>query len=167
MIKYIFCLVLISTFILISCSDERYTDKGIEKIVNTTDSLLENLSGQEYQWASKSAYSTIMAYYPTTDIIFLNENLKYRSASEAINLYYFKDRALVRLVSRILDYSRRDDERVKKSLIKMTINFDPDGDVISYEKIENNKIVSLGNNEIDEILSHSKDLYNIVGDKEE
>ena len=60
-------------FLLISCSREEYTDEQINEIVQRTDSLLVKLAGQKYDWASAKAYSTVTAYYPETDIIFLND----------------------------------------------------------------------------------------------
>jgi hypothetical protein len=153
-------------FVFISCSDERYTETGIERIVSTTDSLLENLSGQKYEWASKSAYSTVMAYYPTTDIIFLNENFRSRDSAEAVNFYYYKDRALIRYISRLLEYYKNEEGKYKKRHIRLTINFDPDGDVISYDKLLNSQPENLSSEEVKKILSHSDELYRIVGDEE-
>jgi len=166
MSKIIINLLLFSILILTACNNQSYTEKGIDQIVKKTDSLLVNLTGQEYEWASKTAYSTIMAYYPTTDLIFLNESYNKRSFAEAVNFYYFKDRAVVRYVSKMLDYFKQENGQVKKRYLRLTINFDPDGDVISYEKIINGKVTGLDAEETEEILSHSKELYAIVGDKE-
>ena len=65
----------------VSCDREEYTDKSISEIVQRTDSLLANLAGQKYDWASAKAYSTLKAYYPEPDIIFINEDLTYRRAA--------------------------------------------------------------------------------------
>ena len=166
MLKITINLLFLSTLILTACNNQSYTEKGIDQIVQTTDSLLADLTGQKYEWASKSAYSTIMAYYPTTDLIFLNESYNKRSFAEAVNFYYFKDRAVVRYVSKMLEYLKQDNGHIKKRYLRLTINFDPDGDVISYEKLINGKVTGLSSEETEEILSHSRELYAIVGDEE-
>jgi hypothetical protein len=74
--RSVFFLLFIS--FIISCSKQEYTEKGISEIVQRTDSLLTNLAGQKYDWASAKAYSTMLAYYPEPDIIFLNEKFTYR-----------------------------------------------------------------------------------------
>ena len=54
---------------------------------------------------------------------------------------------------------------MKKELTTLTLYLDQDGYVISYRKILNNKLVSLDDSELDEILLHSKELYSLVVDK--
>lgn len=148
-----------------SCGNKQYTEEGIMEIVHETDAVLDNFTGQKYEWASPKAYSTIMAYYPKTDIIFLNEDLKFREPAEAVNFYYYKDGYLIHFVSKKLTYTRNKKNTVKKGLSKLTLNLDPDGDVISYESIINGRKVNLDSDELEEVLKHSKELYRLVGDQ--
>jgi len=166
--KKIFILTFASLILfLISCGKQEYTDKSINEIIQRTDSLLINLAGQKYDWASAKAYSTILAYYPEHDIIFLNEKLKYRRGAEAFNLYYYKDGHLIHFVRKMLEYFPKNLKNIKKQLTKLKLNLDSDGDVISYQKIVNGELLSLDDSELEDVLAHSKELYNLVGDKEE
>ena len=72
--KFSFIILTFLILIIVSCNREEYTEKSISEIVKRTDSLLVNLAGQKYDWASAKAYSTVTAYYPEPDIIFLNED---------------------------------------------------------------------------------------------
>jgi len=161
----IFFLLFIS--FIISCSKQDYTEKSISEIVQRTDSLLINLAGQKYDWASPKAYSTMLAYYPEPDIIFLNEKFTYRRPAEAFNLYYYKDGHLIHFIGKKLDYSTEYKKGIKKQLTKLNLNLDSDGDVISYQKIVNGELLSLDDSELEDVLAHAEELYNLVGDKEE
>jgi hypothetical protein len=151
----------------VSCNREEYTDKSINEIVQKTDSLLTNLAGQKYDWASAKAYSTLKAYYPKPDIIFLNEDLTYRRAAEAFNLYYYKDGHLIHFIGKKLDYSTKYKKGIKKQLTKLTLNLESDGDVISYHNTVNGELSILDDSDLEEVLIHAEELYKLVGDKEE
>lgn len=152
---------------IFSCSKQEYTDKGISEIVRRTDSLLIKLTGQKYDWASAKAYSTILAFYPEPNLIFLNEKLKYRRAAEAFNFYYYKDGHLIHFVRKMLEYFPKDIKNIKKQITKLKLNLDSDGDVISYKKIVNGKLLNLDDSELEEVLTHAEELYKLVGDMEE
>ena len=167
MIK-IFLLIFISLILFfISCGKQEYTEKGINKIVQRTDSLLINLAGQKYDWASAKAYSTVLAFYPEPDIIFLNEDLTYRRAAEAFNLYYYKDGHLIHFIGKKLEYFPKKVKKTKKKMTKLKLNLDSDGDVISYQKFVNGELLSLDDPELEDVLIHAEELYKLVGDKEE
>jgi hypothetical protein len=151
----------------VSCNREEYTDKSINEIVQKTDSLLTNLAGQKYDWASAKAYSTLKAYYPKPDIIFLNEDLTYRRAAEAFNLYYYKDGNLIHFIGKKMEYITKNVKKVKKQLTKLTLNLESDGDVISYHNTVNGELSSLDDSDLEEVLIHAEELYKLVGDKEE
>ena len=163
------CLLIFISLILffISCGKQEYTEKVINKIVQRTDSLLINLAGQKYDWASAKAYSTILAFYPEPDIIFLNEKLKYRRGAEAFNLYYYNDSHLIHFIGKKLEYFTKEVKKTKKQLTKLKLNLDSDGDVISYQKVINRELLNLDDSELEEVLTHAKELYKLVGDKEE
>ena len=158
-------IIVLYFFLIISCGGKEYTEEGIIEIVQRTNSLLAKLDGQRYDWASSKAYSRIMAYYPEPDIIFLNEKLTYRKPGDSFNLYYFKNGNLIHFIGKKLMYINVNDSKMKKELTNLTLYLDPDGDVISYNKILNNKSVSLVDSELDDILSHSVELYGLVGDE--
>jgi hypothetical protein len=164
--KILFILfIVLCSFLIISCGGKEYTEEGIVEIVEKTDSILATLAGQRYDWASAKAYSNLMAYYPEPDIIFLNENLTYRKPGDSFNIYYFKNGSLIHFIGKKLMYINVTDSKMKKELTSLTLYLDPDGDVISYYKILNKQVVSLLDSELEEILSHSKELYSLVGDK--
>lgn len=165
--KFLILIVISLTFILISCGKEEYTEKSINEIVQKTDSLLSNLAGQQYDWASAEAYSTIKAYYPDPDIIFLNEDLTYRKPAESLNLYYYKDGVLIHFIGKKMEYITKNVKKAKKKLTKLTLNLESDGDVISYYKIVNGELSSLDDTDVEEVLTHAEELYKLVGDKEE
>ena len=125
------------------------------------------MAGQKYDWASAKAYSTLKAYYPKPDLIFINEDLTYRKAAEAFNLYYYKDGNLIHFIGKKLDYFTENVKNVKKELTKLTLNLESDGDVISYHKIVNGELSSLDDSDLEEVLTHAEELYKLVGDKEE
>jgi len=164
----IFILIFISLILFfISCGKQEYTEKGISEIVQRTDSLLINLAGQKYDWASAKAYSTVLAFYPEPDIIFLNEDLTYRRAAEAFNLYYYKDGHLIHFIGKKLEYFPKKVKKTKKKMTKLKLNLDSDGDVISYQKFVNGELLSLDDPELEDVLTHAEELYKLVGDKEE
>ena len=165
--KFSFIILTFLILIIVSCNREEYTEKSISEIVKRTDSLLVNLAGQKYDWASAKAYSTVTAYYPEPDIIFLNEDLTYRKPAEAFNLYYYKDAHLIHFIGKKLDYFTKDKNNLKKQLTKLNLNLESDGDVISYHKIVNGELSSLDDSDLEEVLSHAEELYKLVGDKEE
>ena len=154
-------------FFLISCGKQEYTDKGISEIIQRTDSLLINLAGQKYDWASAKAYSTVRAFYTEPDIIFLNEKLKYRRGAEAFNLYYYKDGHIIHFIGKKIEYFPKKGKKTKQQMIKLWLILDYDGDLISYQKIVDGKILSLDDSELEEVLTHAEELYELVGDKEE
>jgi hypothetical protein len=164
--KILFTLfIVLCSFLIISCGGKEYTEEGIVEIVEKTDSILTTLAGQRYDWASAKAYSSLMAYYPEPDIIFLNEDLTYRKPGDSFNLYYYKNGSLIHFIGKKLLYSNVTGTKMKKELTSLTLYLDPDGDVISYDKKLNNQVASLLDSELEEILSHSKELYSLVGDK--
>jgi len=165
--KFSFVILIFLILIIVSCGKEEYTDKSIGEIVQRTDSLLANLSGQKYDWASAKAYSKVSAYYPEPDIIFLNEDLTYRKPAEAFNLYYYKDGRLIHFIGKKMEYITTNVKKVKKQLTKLTLNLESDGDVISYHKIVNGELSSLDDSDVEEVLTHSEELYKLIGDKEE
>ena len=165
--KFSFIILTFLILIIVSCNREEYTEKSINEIVQKTDSLLTNLAGQKYDWASAKSYSTVTAYYPEPDIIFLNEDLTYRKPAEAFNLYYYKDAHLIHFIGKKLDYFTKDKNNLKKQLTKLNLNLESDGDVISYHKIVNGELSSLDDSDLEEVLSHAEELYKLVGDKKE
>ncbi|GBD88339.1 hypothetical protein BMS3Abin03_02274 [bacterium BMS3Abin03] len=163
MSKLKFLLFFLPLLILISCSKD-YTEEEVKQIVKDADKKLEKLAGQKYEWASAKAYSTVMAYYTTPDIIFINENLKYRTTAEAFNLYYFKDGNLIHFIGKKMAYIYEKNKKSRKELTRLTMYLEQDGDVISYEKIINTERVSLKDSDLEEVLNHAKELYELVGD---
>ncbi|MFB3056460.1 MAG: hypothetical protein ACE1ZQ_04770 [Ignavibacteriaceae bacterium] len=164
----IFLLIFISLILfLTSCGKQEYTEKEISKIVQRTDSLLINLAGQKYDWASAKAYSTVRAFYTEPDIIFLNEKLKYRRAAEAFNLYYYKDGHIIHFIGKKIEYFPKKEKKTKQQMTKLWLILDYDGYLISYQKIVDGKISSLDDSELEEVLTHAEELYELVGDKEE
>ena len=153
------------SLVIISCGGKENTEEGIVDIVEKTDSILATLAGQKYEWASAKAYSTVMAYYPEPDIIFLNENLTYRQPGNSFNRYYFRNGSLIHFIGKKLSYLFEKESKMKKELTTLTLYLDPDGDVISYSNILNNNLVGLDDSELEQILSHSKELYSLVGNK--
>ena len=164
MSKIKFLLFFLPLLILISCSKD-YTEEEVKQIVKATDKKLEKLTGQQYDWGSAKAFSKVLAYYPTPDIIFINENLKYRTTAEAFNLYYFKNGNLIHFIGKKMAYIYGKDKKTRKELTRLTLYLEQDGDVISYEKIVNTERVSLEDSDLEEILNHAKELYELVGDQ--
>ena len=165
--KFLILTVTSLLFFLISCGKKEYTEKSINEIVQRTDSLLTNLAGQQYDWASAKAYSTLKAYYPEPDIVFLNEDLTYRKPAEALNLYYYKDGDLIHFIGKKMEYITKNVKKAQKKLTKLTLNLESDGDVISYYKVVNAELSSLDDNDVEEVLTHARELYKLVGDKGE
>jgi len=166
--KNIFLIIFASLILfLISCGKQEYTEKGISEIVQRTDSLLTNLAGQKYDWSSAKAYSTVLAFYTEPDIIFLNEKLKYRRAAEAFNLYYYKDGHIIHFIGKKIEYFPKKEKKTKQQMTKLWLILDYDGDLISYQKIVDGEILRLDDSELEEVLTHAEELYELVGDKEE
>jgi hypothetical protein len=151
---------------VISCGKEEYTEQGISEIVQRTDSLLINLAGQKFNWASAKAYSTVLTFYPEPDLVFLKEEL-YRRPAKASNLYYYKDGYLIHFIGKKLKYFPKNIKNTKEQTTNLTLNLDSDGDVISYQKIVNGELLNLDDSELEEVLTHAEELYELFGEKEE
>ena len=162
---YLISIVILCLFSIISCGRQEFTEEGIVEIVEKTDSLLAKLAGQKYDWASAAGYSTVMAYYPQPDIIFINENLTHRKPGNAFNRYYFKDGRLIHFIGKKLIYLQEAESKLKKELLLLSLYLDPDGDIISYNKILNNQLVPLDDLELVEILKHADEVYHLVSNK--
>ena len=162
---YFISIFILCLFIIISCGDQEYTKDEIIDIVEKTDSLMAKLTGEKFDWASATAYSTVIAYYPQPDIIFINENLTYRKPGNSFNRYYFKNGSLIYFIEKKLMYLKASESKLKKELSSLTLYLDPDGKVISYVNTLNNQLVKFNNSELAEILSHGEELYNLVSNK--
>ncbi|MCZ6701956.1 MAG: hypothetical protein O6940_02820, partial [Ignavibacteria bacterium] len=119
-------------FIITSCNVNKYSQEDIDTIVKKTDSKLKNFTPVQYQWASRSAYSEIKALYPYPDIIFLNENYRFRSGGDSFNLYYFKDGALIYFKERKLQSIQDNNNKLRKVLSKLILYLNQDGSVVKY-----------------------------------
>ncbi len=164
MINRIIAFVLL-LFIISSCNVNKYSQEDIDTIVKKTDSKLKTITPVEYQWASKSAYSEIKALYPFPDIIFLNENYRFRSGGDSFNLYYFKDGALIYFKERKLQAIRDSNNKMRKVLSKLILYLDQDGSVVKYYKNYDKKKAGLEGTDVDRILSHAKELYDKVKER--
>jgi len=151
-------------FIITSCNVNKYSQEDIDTIVKKTDSKLKNFTPVQYQWASRSAYSEIKALYPYPDIIFLNENYRFRSGGDSFNLYYFKDGALIYFKERKLQSIQDNNNKLRKVLSKLILYLNQDGSVVTYYKNYDKKKAELEGSDVDRILSHAKELYDKVKD---
>jgi len=151
---------------VISCGKEEYTEQGISEIVQRTDSLLINLAGQKFNWASANSYSTVLTFYPEPDLVFLKEEL-YRKTAKAYNLYYYKDGYLIHFIGKKLKYFPKNIKNTKEQMTNLTLNLDSDGDVISYQKIVDGELLNLDDSELEEVLTHAEELYERFGEREE
>ena len=165
--KKIFILIFASLILfVISCGKEEYTEQGISEIVQRTDSLLINLAGQKFNWASAKAYSTVLTFYPEPDLVFLKEEL-YRKTAKEYNLYYYKDGYLIHFIGKKLKYFPKNIKNTKEQMTILTLNLDSDGDVISYQKIVDGELLNLDDSELEEVQTHAEELYERFGEKEE
>lgn len=151
-------------FIISSCNVNKYSQEDIDTIVKNTSSKLKNLTPVQYQWASKQAYSEIKAFYPDPDIIFLNENYRFRSGGDSFNLYYFNDGALIYFKESKLQSIRDSNNKVRKVLSKLILYLNQDGTVVTYIKNVDKKKAELEGSDVDRVLSHAEELYNKVKD---
>ncbi|MDH3269248.1 MAG: hypothetical protein OEM46_10385 [Ignavibacteria bacterium] len=143
--------------LLISCGRKEYTEKGILEIKKEIDSLLYNPEGEEhFNWGSEEAYSNFRAYFHNSKLIFINEDYRYRQPGEAFNRYYYKDGKLIYFVGRELTYMP------DKKFNNLEIMVDPDGNVISYDKVVNGQRMNLEGTESEKIIQHARELQNIV-----
>jgi len=152
-------------FIISSCNVNKYSQEDIDTIVQKTSRKLKDVNPTHYQWASKSAYSEIKAFYPDPDIIFLNETYKFRSGGDSFNLYYFKDGALIYYKESKLQNVQGDNSKLRNILSKLILYLNQDGSVVTYYKNFDKKKVDLDGSDVDRILSHAKELYKKVKDK--
>ena len=157
-------LIVLLLFIVSSCNVNKYSQEDIDAIVKKTSSKLKDFTPVQYQWASRSAYSEIKALYPYPDIIFLNENYRFRSGGDSFNLYYYKDGALIYYKESKLKFIRDSNNKLSSVLSKLILYLNQDGTVVTYNKMENKKNADLEGSEVDRILSHAKELYNKVKD---
>lgn len=147
--------------ILFSCGRKEYTEKGILEIKEEIDSLLYNLQGEKnFDWGSAEAYSYFRAYFHNSKLIFINEDFHYRQPGEAFNLYYFKDGNMIYFIGKEIIYTPN------KQFRNIEMMVDPDENVIAYEKIVNGQRLGLESEESDFIISHAKELRDIVDSRQ-
>ena len=153
-------IILIASIIFIalnSCERKEYTEEGIREIKQQIDSLLYTAKGEKFDWGSEKAYSNFTAYFNNSkELIFINEDYRYRKPADSFNRYYYMDGNVIYFIGREMTYVP--DKQQKN--IDMFIN--PDGDVIVYDKIVNGKRENLSNKEADDIVNHARELRDIV-----
>ncbi len=157
--------IIISIFILpvliFSCSKKEYTEEGIHKISHQIDSLLYSAVGENFDWGSSDSYSSFSAYFSDSTLIFINERLNSRSGGESINWYYVYENRLIQFVQKKI-VRKKDNNKSRKSMLNLTIQITPSGDVLNYDKIVDGRREELTGTESGWIYSHSKELINIV-----
>jgi hypothetical protein len=141
-----------------SCGRKEYTEEGIREIVKEIDSLLYNPPlTTKYDWGSAKAYSYFRAYSnESEELIFINEDYHYRSKATAFNRYYYKDGYVIYYLGK--EYTGPSD----KFFIELRLFIDPDGDVISYEKMQRGQRLSLSDEEAEQYVRHAQELAEIV-----
>lgn len=143
---------------LISCGRKEYTEAGIQEIKQQIDSLLYTAQGEKFDWGSAKAYSYFTAYFnKSKELIFINEDYKYRKRASSFNRYYYKDGNVIYFIGRELNY-----DPVKQQE-NLDVLIDPDGNVIAYDKIVNGKRENLSSDDAEEIVQHAAELSDIVG----
>lgn len=155
--KFSIPVILLLLLILSSCGKKEYTEQGINEIKREIDSLLYHPDAEEhFDWGSAKAYSTFRAYFHNSKLIFINEDYRYRKAGDSFNRWYFKDGNMLYYIGKELTYVS--DKKYKN--IEMMV--DPDGNVITYDKIVNGERIGLTNEEAKEIVEHARELEQIV-----
>ena len=150
-----FILVLIS-----SCGRKEFTEQGILEIKKEIDSLLYHPDAEEhFDWGSAKAYSTFRAYFHKSELIFINEDYRYRKAGDSFNRYYFKDGNMLYYIGKELTYMP------KKQSKNIEMMVDPDGKVIAYDRIVNGERIGLSSEEAEEIVNHARELEQIVSER--
>jgi hypothetical protein len=154
-------LFLFLVLLVLSCSKKEYTEDGIKQICNNIDSLLHHVVGEPFEWGSGKAYSTFNAFFHDSNLIFINEKLKYRDGGEAMNWYYIYNNSMIQFVEKKIEI-RKEGKSSKKSLLDLTAQITPSGDVLNYDKIFDGKREELTGEESKWIYNHSKELIEIV-----
>jgi len=154
---FYFLFITLLIVLICSCGRKEYTEYGIQEIINKTDSLLYTAEFKKFDWGSAKAYSYFRAYYNDAgELIFINEDYRYRSPASVFNRYYFKDGNVLYIISK--------SEVIKpvKELKNITMFIDPSKNVIAYNKIVNGESVSLDSDEADMFINHAGELRDIV-----
>lgn len=146
--------------IIVSCGRKEYTEKGILEIKKEIDSLLYNPEAEEhFNWGSSKAYSNFRAYFNKSELIFINEDYRYRQPGEAFNRYYFKDGVMLYFIGKEIAYYP------DKEFKNIEMMADPDGNLIAYDKVINGERSSLSQEEADLIIEHAEQLEKIVTER--
>ena len=144
-------------FLIVSCGRKEYTEKGILEIKKEIDSLLHNPEAEEhFNWGSAKAYSNFRAYFYKSELIFINEDYRYRIPGDSFNRYYFKDGNMFYYIGKELI------QQPQKQFKNLEMMVDPDGNVIAYDRLVNGQRTGLNNEEAEAILEHAKELRDIV-----
>jgi len=158
--KFYHLLIFILLLLVISCGRKEYTENGILEIKKEIDSLLYNPEGEEhFNWGSEEAYSNFRSYFHNSELIFINEDFRYRQPGEEFNRYYFKDGNMLYFVGRALTFTP------EKQLTNIEMMVDPDGNVIAYDKVVNGQRLNLNSEESGKIIQHARDLERIVSER--
>jgi len=153
----IFLITAIIVITVDSCGRKEYTEEGIIEIKQQIDSLLYNAKGKKFDWGSGKAFSYFMAYFDNSnELIFINEDYRYRKPDKAFNLYYFKDGNMIYYIGSEMK------NNPAKQQMNLTMSVNPDGNVIVYEKVVNGERENLSSDEAEEIVNHAGELRDIV-----
>ena len=155
--NYLPFLIFISILIVSSCGRKEYTEQGIEEIKTEIDSLLYHPDAEkEFNWGSAKAYSYFKAYFHDSKLIFINEDYRFRKSGNSFNRYYFNEGNMLYYIAKELSYIP------EKKYIDTEMMVDPDGNVVSYDKIVQGERVALSSEESSEIIEHARVLEKIV-----
>lgn len=161
----IFNVILFLALLVLSfsnCSKREYTEEGIREISAQIDSLLHNVTAEEFDWGSADAFSYYTAYFSGKELVFLNEKLKYRDGGDSFNRYYIYNNNAIQYIEKKLKYYKDEAGKDHKAVVSITALITPSGDILMYDKIENGQREKLTGDESEWIYNHSKELIDIV-----
>lgn len=155
-----FLVISFALLLIVSCGRKEYTEKGILEIKAEIDSLLHKPDAEEhFNWGSASAYSNFRAYFHDSNLIFINEDYRYRKPGDSFNRYYFKDGNMLYFIGKELSYMPN------KQFKNIEMMVDPDGNVIAYDKVVNGQRSALSSDESNEIIEHARAIEKIVSER--
>lgn len=153
-------LTLLLTLALISCaSKEERLLKQKAKVEELKDNL-NNERGGKLFYASDNTRSTFTYFTLDGEIVIINEEMLVENLGNSFNLHFYDNDKIIHTEQRQMFYERKKDKLVKKN-VTILIYFDYNGDVLSAEKIVNGKLEDISEDEQNNILNHSRKLYEL------
>lgn len=144
-----------------ACASHEEKLEQLKQKVNLISEELKSVKGEHLFYTDDKVRSRFTYYIVEDEIKFINEEM-FTETEHSLNLYYFDDSNLIFLDGKSIDYQPKE-----KSYNKITSNLKIyffNDIVLESDVIRNRQVVTLEDDVIKKIISHSKKMFELATD---